>query len=622
MKMDYTKGENKMMQTVEVKSNIGGRLKKIREGVVFNSVTSVIGELGQNAQRALNAAVAAGKNPDEASIFLEFSPDKKTFMVSDNGIGCSNPQDILELDVSGFGVGFGEGFSSVFLIADRIIINSNDWYMDIDVIKMMENADYEVQVHKSDVVKDGGFTVILSGQKIEEHHDELLRFTEEMASLLPYPTLLNGAYVKKKDLSDLGRRVPYKMDVDNEFFSGTLGANNSWDDVQVYYENRYVCAIWKSGLCGNIMLKPGAVNLKAPDRREIIYDAKRTALMEKLQECGKVLYQGFLEHDSDKALTEYAEKVEAFLSVDEYIPFLEMDVAGLDFAKMMEEKHKPHTDEQLLEAAGLDTPHQEHFGGSSRTVGGSKLKIDGGDAAEIGTAEPRFEKSRKESEKLTKAKTKKRQKNYGKFIEKLNKMKAQFKVVWATLNEIDTYEPQLKELKGYGFTVLTAKSKLYESAFRHLDILHFQEVESNVQIKYSFNNIGAADGKESRVLWLLERIEEILKTPNLFRICDIECQVEHFRNNQLVATETRVCRYRYDKASDRIYIDRKHLELPSYRVEKWNDGKINLNDLRLMLKNLEFIAQEVTKFKKKSHEVAEGFWESKDAVLRELAELF
>jgi hypothetical protein len=613
-----------MTQTVEVKSNIGGRLKKIRDGVVFNSADSVIGELMQNAQRALDAAVKSGKleSAEAGCISITF-PDARrdTVRISDNGTGCDDPQMVLELDVSGFGIGFGEGFSSVFLLADRVIIQSHNWAVDIDVNRMMDEADYIVPVLNSDTFYDG-FGVTLVGPKVEDHHDKLLKFTEAMGSMLPYPTFINTKEVKKKDFSDIGK-TPYKITVDNELFSGTLGVTNTgWQDLQVYYENRYVCGIWKPGVIGNIMLKPGAVNLKTPDRREIIYDAKRSVLSDKIQELTKQLYSGFLEHNQALATRDYAERITEYLEVDDYIPFLEMDVESLEWTKLKDEQFQPRADHQILEAAGMGERHEKHYSGSTEVWGGENLRIDGGDQAAIGTADPRYERSHRETEKLLKKKQKERQKNHEKFLKKLNGLKAKFKVVWASAVEVDDFDPVITELKSFGFTVLTAKNKMYEAAFRHLDILHFKDVESNVYKKYDFTNIGAQNPKEQRVLWLLERIEEMFQSPGMFRICDITCKIEHYRNNRLVGAENKIVKFHYDQESDRIYIDRKSLELPSFRVDKWDDGKLNMNDLRLMMKNLEPLAKEVTKFKNKSREVLDGFWDSKDAVLMELVELF
>ena len=88
----------------QITSDIAGRLKKIRSGVVYSSVTSVISELLQNCQRA-----------KAENIFCEFQYD--TLTITDDGVGCKDSDDLFTLDKSAWETtseGFGEGFTCVY----------------------------------------------------------------------------------------------------------------------------------------------------------------------------------------------------------------------------------------------------------------------------------------------------------------------------------------------------------------------------------------------------------------------------------------------------------------------------------------------------------------------------
>ena len=102
-----------LTQTIGLTSNIANRVKKIREGVVYTERTAFVAELIQNAQRA------KAKN-----IWVDVSDGY--FSIKDDGEGCADPGNVFTLDLSGWGQDvhspFGEGFSSVFVVANRIAV--------------------------------------------------------------------------------------------------------------------------------------------------------------------------------------------------------------------------------------------------------------------------------------------------------------------------------------------------------------------------------------------------------------------------------------------------------------------------------------------------------------------
>jgi len=600
------------METVEIRSNIGGRLKKIRDGVVFGAVTSVIGELGQNGQRAIAQAIREGKLPDMGAGELRVLVTEDSIMFLDNGCGCSDPQVALELDTSGFGVGFGEGLSSIFFIADHIELESLNWSVAIDVDKMLQENSFTLDVQKKEV-PTSGFMVYLKGVRIAQHHDELLKFVNEMAALLPMPVYVNNELIAKKDLGKVDSK--FTMKFDTPWFEGTLGVSAySWEDLRIYFENRFVCTYWLKGVIGNITLKPGAVNLKAPDRREIVYDEKRSAFSKSLEDCAKELYLNYIQVSDDEAIDRVSENIARYVDVEQFLPYLSLDrEALLEHKKRMAEQGLDGTEDDDCEC-----PQTVYFP--------SYAKHDPCDSnATIGEAEDsRTERGHKVNTNVVQMRIRNRE-DSEKFINELHNLRDSHKVVWIKASEIDLYTDVIKELEYHDFVVVISRNKLYEEAFKHLGILNFHDIQKEATVKYDIKNVGVKSPKERRILWMLERIEEHYQLESTFRIADVSSYIEHKRDGRVVAKEVRLVRALYQENTDgrkRIYIDRKSLRLPDYRVTRWESGNITINDVRMMLKYFDCIAHELAHLLKGTSDNTKEHTEAQQDIMQQIASLF
>jgi len=612
-----------MSNTVEVKSNIAGRLSKIRDGVVFNSITSVISELGQNAQRAIAQAVKDGKfdKIEDGTLTIVIENDSITF--SDNGCGCADPQVVLELDVSGFGVGFGEGISSIFYIADNVKLSSNDWAVDIDINKMIHDGDFSLPViHHAKT--DEGFWISLYGKKIADNYDELVDFTESMARLLPMTVILNGEVIPKKDLHKM-KGADFKMHFDNELFEATIGITTRWNDLQAYYESRLVCGLWETGIKGNIVLKEGAATLKAPDRRDIVYDEKRTKLIEKIQECRKELYKEFIKVGTDLLIDTYAERIAELLDVTDYINILPMNQASTKAinAKKLEEEKKEMSDEEILRRAQMDDKRYSYGSGGSN-IGGEGFLPDGYEPVDIGDAEDRNERAHKLSADIIQIRAKELKENEA-FLNKIKDSSVKHKIVWLSASEADMFVDQVKDLEYHGFATMIARNRMYEKAFEYLGIINIHDVSKDVKVKYNVTNIGIANKKERRVMWMLEKIEDHYNIPNTFRIADIESTIEHYRNGVHIDTDKLVVGgiFQEDKGGrKRIYIDRSTLKLPKYKVTVWESDRLVMNDLRLMLASFGTVAHELAHYLFGTSDNTKDHTDKSNEIMKEIAELF
>jgi hypothetical protein len=291
----------------QITSDIAGRLKKIRSGVVYSSITSVISELLQNCQR------------DKAkNIFCQFQHD--TLTITDDGVGCNNPDDLFTLDKSAWestSEGFGEGFSSVYLVADYLEVHSRNWLVRMNIDNMIKNGDLAYQSEEtSEYLK--GFKVTISGAKLQENETELESFLKYAAALLPMDVYVNSEKILKADFADIPSETGLIKAFDNKLYTAYLTPVPWMDKITLFYESREVCKEYHSGAAGNIILKRNAVNLKAPDRRAIINDSKYQDFKEQVKKDIKILYKIFIQEATNELIDRYASPISEILEVKDY----------------------------------------------------------------------------------------------------------------------------------------------------------------------------------------------------------------------------------------------------------------------------------------------------------------
>lgn len=575
-----------MMTGIQIRSNISNRLAKVREGVVYDSVTSVLGELAQNAQRA---------QATEVSVVIA----NGAIVMHDNGKGCADPQQIFEMDSSGWGLdeAFGEGFFSTFVVADTLAVSSADWEVNVDVAKVIETNDVDLNV-KRVATPIEGFRVVLRGTKIQEHEAELIQFMEELASLMPQDVAVNGIEVPKLDLTKVN--APYSESFETDLYTATIAPATGWMSyVKVYYESRFVCELYVDGLSGNLVLKQNAVTLKAPDRRAIVFDDKRAEFLRVLREDTKTMYKHFVEVATDSDLDKYAQEITEYLEVEDYLALLPMSEEELR-AEKAEEERREMMDVDIALNMGIESEH--------RPVA---LQVSDNERTE-------------ETQEITTQVVTKRKQENKKQVKKLEVLRNQRKVAWVKASEAESSQELIKELEYYGFKILVARNKLYELSFSFLGIVSIHEIESTVNKNCTLTNIGATTKKEKRVMWMLERIEKYYGLVDVFRIADIDMKLEHYRNGRLVEKEKTEVNglFRREGDTKRIYLDRKALQLPSYRVDKWDSANLNLNDLRMLLKNIEVVAHELAHLLYGTNDNTIEHTDAQSKIMKEIAELF
>ena len=206
------------MRQVEVRSNIAGDIVKIRKGVVFKEYATVIDELLQNCQRA------KAKN-----IRIEVLDNR--LVIEDDGVGCADPQALFEKNTSAWmneDEAFGEGFFSVFMLADKLKVRSHDWELKVDVLDMLATKNMFIDVHEGLEFHDG-FRVEIEGETVADRYWELKSEVRKIAPIMAQKVVMNDDELEKIDL--ISKTSPHDVLVDNELFSAVLAPATGYSTI-------------------------------------------------------------------------------------------------------------------------------------------------------------------------------------------------------------------------------------------------------------------------------------------------------------------------------------------------------------------------------------------------------
>jgi len=570
---------------VQIRVNTFNRLKKIRAGVVYESITTVMDELLQNCQRSF--VVSETKNP-----VIDIVAEDTTIIIRDNGKGCSDPQSIFEFETSGWEISdaFGQGGSeSVFQIADFICIRSQNWKAWVDVIEMLGSENLNVHVEEQDDYYDG-YEVLINGNKIKENAALLKQYLESTLSVYTCECYINGVAVEKKDLHAF--KSDHKMKFDNQFYNATLGVQKGWTDIQVYYEKRKVCDIWQTGVYGIIELKRDAVNLKAPDRKAIIYDEKHTAFKQCFKDDCKLLYLDFVQNADSKVFDEYENQIDNNLTPQDYADFLPY------YNKLEYDRHR-------VKVLAEEVPSKKTV--EQRDYAESKvLTSSGGASYSPETVDVKKEYQPTKAEK-------------GEFKKKLGKI---LNVVWVEFEKKDELQEIINKAETYGIKVIYSKNKLYGKAFEYWGIPHIQKIMERTASRYIITSPSGINRettkKEDRLLNLLRVIEKYYGLEDVFRIADVN---EHLRmeHDGEVVMDT-VIKTVAAPLRDRkkIYLDRATLNLGKVNITD-SKSAVTKFDILVVMLNIQTIASGLAQLLYNTIEKTVDHYNKTDKISKEIA---
>jgi len=603
-----------------IQSQIKERLKKIRGGSVYDGITTFVKELVQNSFRA-----------NANTIWVTIDDD--TFAIEDDGCGCDDPKKLFTLDYSGFGIGYGEGFNSIYMVADRFRVETKDWIGELDVQQTIDNpkttdADLTVEITNNQPMKNG-FTLILKGEKISHYNYQIREQVEELCKYIPdIETYINGELIYKEDILDIVESGPYELEMDNRLYTGKISLTNDYyaTGVKVYYEYRFVQELTINGAKGVILLKPNAVSLRAPDRTSIIYDEKRDRLIRRLEKEVKNLLKQLVANGKRDEIDEYSRTIEDYLDVKEYINYLtidssilfreiqsdlqieeelpswhKQDISAGEFYKQMDKIETPtsspeHTTmgtENRNHSQQTQNEHHENSSQNNSSVAvqekSTEPKQEQNESAEEHSKDTiRKVQDRTFSSAVGAAEVVKKENLGGITIKNIKKKK---NIVWCSVEDKEKYNNFITEFEYHNVYTFLSPHVLYDNALEHLGIPHVTEFDNCLIKDYKVTKTGARTKKEERANELLVLIEELFQLPETFYISNIECKRRLELNGKKIYQE-KVIVNGYEQCGY-IHLNRKSLYMGKLSGSHVGKEKIGIHDFKFLIGNIDLISHEL-----------------------------
>lgn len=581
------------MSSIMITSNVANRLRKIREGIVYSDISTFVLELIQNAQRAKATIVNIESNDDY-------------FSIEDNGGGCANPAVLFTLDVSGFGVGFGEGFNSIFAVADSFTVTSRDWEGSLNVVEALEKEDLSVAMTK--IPSKAGFKVELRGEKILEVQYRIQQTLEDTCSIIPdIEFIVNGKKVQKRNLFDLSN-YKFNISVNNRMYEGQFALTNFVsNDIKVYNEYRYVTSLHCYGVIGFIQLKPNTVDLRVPDRRSIVYNDKRTKLENQIANDVDKLCLELMKKGDYHDIKEYSNIVESHLNVTQYIKYLTIPKDEIlnqyevkDKAQNQEINRQETEDREQDEerVKSVDTYSDEP---EKQPVNNSRVQEDKSFISEV-ESDSQYA-TKEEMETIT-----------------IQSLKGKQNVVWIELNRYEDKADLIAKYEYYGIFTFVSPHILYDKALSYLQLPHIDDVKDQaIKRHYNVKRIGAINKKEQRATEILNMIEKSLGLPETFYISDIHCRmVVSLHESKLYQERLKVEGY---AQGETIHLNRKSLNFGKLSSLQLGKDNLGIHDIKFILSNLVLIAHELAHVVYCTQDNTISHYQAQDEIQKKIAQM-
>ena len=559
---------------MEIRINVINEMKKLRKNTYSNKYTWV-SEIIQNCQRAKASEVNVKVDPDKVSI-------------TDNGIGCTDPNMLFEKNVSGWDYNttitenpFGEGFFSTLVAANHIVVKSVGFKATFDVNRMFENNDTNcVEIEK--INKTSGFSIILSELLEDINTYRIIQEFKDVAKYIKCPRItVNGTRVKYEGTNP-NTSKPFVHKIDNDYFKGWIRPhswhNNDWDNCQIscFAFDRLIKNSTKyPGVFGVINFKGNVVNLRSPDRKEFIFDHNYDVVCDMLEKEIHKMYMKVVRNGTDEQIKAFENYIDKYANIEDYKKYI---------------KFKFLSNTKTEEVTSADIVEEED---NVSTIAANVASITGINEESIDdyTSEDRINVVANlvstESHELSNDNINKGAQT-GEFIDGRSAYG-----FYVNTSEISNYMELIELAEYYSIPVIEVRNVLEKNIIQaNSRFEHISELGSSIKIDCKYSNTKLKDDYEIRVIKLLNAVMKAINIniPNLFVICDATmnkiCEING--KNRVVET-LKTLATAYD---GKIYLDRKHLY--AYKNLNNNSNDITEEDIRFLMLNLEVISHELS----------------------------
>lgn len=578
----------------EVKVNVINQLMLLRQSS-FKDKLSFLDENVQNAQRALATEVKVTTNYSE-----------KLLTIENNGLILEDPQKLFSIAESGWSQDiqenenpFGIGFFSNISVSSYLEIFSGNKQILFDVARMIEQRDPNVEVIELDSFYEG-FKLILHNfdygdipsHKIAERVTLLGKFVEDTE------IYYNGTVIPKIDLLTPDTKSPFFISPKEKSFTGWLALSTSFSPkLRLFYRGRLVQEITDMYYVeGNIYLGDSAVNLTAPDRKDIIQDAKWREFRSSLREYVCELAADALLNSNSSSAENYIDSINWYVKVDDIknqIRF-QMFRASNDehmqalkkivYQQALDEKGPQFVEQMGYLLPGSEIQPESHFEEvleSTAVVARVPTTSVGGYSGGYYGAPSKPVKKFGEPMSVT----------GGEFFP-INRP-----IFWLKEEDLYSFEIQLNLVREYDLLLLLARNTLEEKVLQQLEaehrVFHLKELRERIVVHSSLTHT-SLNIREQRALMLLEMISRVTgQNKNVFAIGNL--MVSRTLTIPELGIEEDVIELGvvavHNEEQGKIYIDRDSLN--TSKLSEKLDTRLRLSDYKFIMAHAGLFAREL-----------------------------
>jgi hypothetical protein len=569
---------------MEIKVNVINEMQKLRT-VTYADRYTWVDEVIQNCQRA-------------KATHVDVTIEDDKIVISDNGIGCTDPEVLFVKSSSGWDESttknespFGEGFFSTMMIANTITVTSVGFTAVFDVNKMFsENTVDAVDVYPNR--KRTGFTLTLTD--LCETDDTWYRRYQienrfkEVAKYIKSPTVsINGEKVRYEGLTPL-TNDPFIRKVSTPYFKGWLQPNPfryyKSSIIKCFAFSRLVKDSTKFRDIGGVLnFADGAITLRSPDRKEFVQDEKYETAMDALREEIRKMYLKVLREGDDELIKTCSENIDEYVGVDNYKKYIKF--------KFLTKSSNIHG----INDADDENDTAIESSGAELAVDNTDIDTDIADSpiTDIDTASVTSKDDFGTVSYLTTnniaAKTKTKRTVSAQTGDDIDTATYGFYVL---TNDKYKYTEQIEIAQYYSIPVIEIRNSLEKTIIENDDRFEpIENMKSRVTISTEYRNMYPCTIQEIRASKLLTRVAQAVNADeNLFVIGDTKCQKILNMNGQIHVIENLDA---IATACDgKIYIDRKYMT--AYKDLTDDSPTLTPADIKFLLLNVEVFAHEMS----------------------------
>lgn len=567
--------------SVKVQINVVNQLKLLRQST-FKDRLAFIDENVQNAQRA---------KATEIKIHTDWMRKTVTFL--NNGAVLDDFQKLFSIAESGWDDDtvknenpFGMGFFSNISVSDKIMVHSGNQVATLDINAMIHRNELDIEVSHTDNFVDG-FELILYNFDFSDIRESEI---EERCALLgayvhTLDVICNDVVMERKTLTQTDGS-PYSISVEEDSFIGWIALSTSFiSGLNIFYKGRLVKTLEMYYVKGDLHISDKALNLTAPDRKDIIKDYKLDAFTQTV----KMYVEEVAEMAAISTLKnkeKYIDAVNWYVSatrIASKMTFMMFRVTDDRQAEVLSKIVKAKSEKKPLDKAINELYIKNTVQGESHfdTVEESKI-IEEAPASKTGysggSTGGYYNRSELNDDNN-------REEEQGEDI--LNSDRPKF---WVGYDEILEHETKINLIKRYDLILIVSRNSFENKALRGLtelkQVYHISSLSNKIVVTTTLSNT-VLDLKEQRALMLLDMISRIagfehnkfaigdLMVTRTLSIPEIDVHEEQIEADIVAIVNDNV---------DKVYIDRSIIN--KHNLIESTEPKLCMSDYRFIMANL------------------------------------